>query len=99
MFAAAFAAECAGKERKVAKKKTFGTVLKEARMRRGLTQRQLGGKLGIGGSHVAYLEGDQRRPSMPLLRKIVGQLRLDGRETLFLVYPDARALIMETRHR
>ncbi len=84
----------------MAKKRTFGTILREARVGRGLTQHELGRTVGIRASYVAYLEADQRRPSIELLRKLVKSLQLDGREMLFLAYPDAKSLLMgDRRHR
>ncbi len=83
----------------MAKKRTFGTILREARVGRGLTQRELGSGLSIQASYVAYLEANQRRPSIELLRKLVKFLQLNGREMLFLAYPDAQSLLMGARRR
>jgi transcriptional regulator with XRE-family HTH domain len=77
----------------MARKQTFGTVLREARIKRELSQRELGAMLGVKASYIAYLENNQRRSSMGLLRKIVKVLRLNGREMLFLAYPDAKELL------
>jgi transcriptional regulator with XRE-family HTH domain len=78
----------------MAKKRTFGMILREARLGRGFTQQELAGRVGIRASYVAYLEADQRRPSIELLRKLVKLLQVDGRELLFLAYPDAKSLLM-----
>ncbi len=83
----------------MAKKRTFGTILRQARVRRGQTQRQLAGQLGVKASYIAYLESEQRRPSIELLRKLVGALGLNGREMLFLAYPDAKILITASKGR
>jgi hypothetical protein len=50
-------------------------------------------------SHIAYIEGNRRKPSLPLLRKLVLVLGLDRREMLFLSYPDAKFLIDDARNR
>lgn len=79
------------------KKKTLGPVLKHQREALGLTQRELAAKLGVKASHVAYLEGDRRRPSLGLLARLAPVLGLD-RETLFLLaHPEARSLITSAR--
>jgi transcriptional regulator with XRE-family HTH domain len=83
----------------MAKKRTFGTILREARLGRGFTQHELAGRVGVRASYVAYLEADQRRPSIELLRKLVKPLQVDGREMLFLAYPDAKSLLGGGRQR
>jgi transcriptional regulator with XRE-family HTH domain len=72
---------------------TFGAVIKEARESLGLTQRGLAAEVGVKASHIAYIEGNRRKPSLSLLRKLVLVLGLDRREMLFLSYPDAKFLI------
>jgi transcriptional regulator with XRE-family HTH domain len=37
------------------------TILRQARLARGLSQRELAGKLGKWNSHIALIEGGQRR--------------------------------------
>jgi len=75
------------------KKTTLGAVIKEARESLGLTQRGLAAKVGVKASHIAYIEGNRRRPSLPLVRNLAVVLGLDRREMLFLSYPDAKFLI------
>lgn len=75
------------------KKTTLGAAIKEARESLGLTQRGLAAEVGVKASHIAYVEGNRRRPSLPLLRKLVLVLGLDRREMLFLSYPDAKFLL------
>ncbi len=75
------------------KNTTLGAVVKEARESLGLTQRGLAAEIGVKASHIAYIEGNRRRPSLPLLRKLALVLGLDRREMLFLSYPDAKFLI------
>jgi transcriptional regulator with XRE-family HTH domain len=74
-------------------KPTLGAVIKEARGSLGLTQRGLAAAVGVKASHIAYIEGNQRRPGLPLLRKLAHVLALDRRELLFLLYPDAQFMI------
>lgn len=75
------------------KQTTFGAAIKEARESLGLTQRRLAAEVDVKASHIAYIEGNRRRPSLPLLRKLVFVLGLNRREMLFLSYPDAKFLI------
>ena len=72
------------------KKTNLGAVIKEARESLGLTQRGLAAKVGVKASHIAYIEGNRRRPSLPLVRNLAVVLGLDRREMLFLSYPDAQ---------
>jgi transcriptional regulator with XRE-family HTH domain len=74
-------------------KPTLGAVIKEARGSLRLTQRGLAAAVGVKASHIAYIEGNQRRPGLPLLRKLAQVLALDRRELLFLLYPDAQFMI------
>ncbi|MGH7778683.1 MAG: helix-turn-helix transcriptional regulator [Candidatus Binataceae bacterium] len=73
-------------------KKTLGTVIKQARMDHEFTQRELAGLVQVRGSHIAYIEGNKRKPSLSLLRRIADVLGLNRRELLFLAQPDARYL-------
>jgi len=74
-------------------KKTLGSVLREARLRNGLSQREVAAAVDIKASYVAYLETDRRRPTIALLLKIARYLGLDGQEALFLSYPECKPLI------
>jgi transcriptional regulator with XRE-family HTH domain len=56
---------------------TYGAVIKEARESLGLTQRGLAAEVGVKASHIAYIEGNRRKPSLSLLRKLVLVLGLD----------------------
>jgi transcriptional regulator with XRE-family HTH domain len=78
------------------KNTTLGAAIKEARESMGLTQRGLAAEVDVKASHIAYIESNRRRPSLPLLRKLVSVLGLNRREMLFLTYPDAKFLIDET---
>lgn len=58
-----------------------------------MTQHELAVAIGVKGSHIAYIEGGQRRPSLALLGRIAETLDLNRRELLFLSHPDARHLV------
>lgn len=49
---------------------TFGSKLKELRIERGLTQKQLAQKIGSAQSAVYYWEADKQEPSISSLKKI-----------------------------
>lgn len=74
-------------------KKLLGDVVRDARWDHGITQRELAKLVGVKGSHIAYIEGNRRKPSLALLRKIADALGLNRRELLFLAHPEARLLV------
>jgi transcriptional regulator with XRE-family HTH domain len=74
-------------------KKTLGQVLKARRGLLGLTQREVALKLGVKPSHVAYLENNQRRPSLGLLSRIADVLGLPKESLFVLAHPEASSLI------
>lgn len=76
-------------------KKTLGKTIRERRQALGLSQGDLAKKLGVQPSHVAYLESDQRRPSLRLLKRISCVLELDPRRLFVLCHPEARYLYAE----
>ncbi len=49
--------------------------------------------MGVKASHIAYLEGGLRRPSLSLLRRLAEVLGLNKQKLLLLTYPEARYLI------
>src|ERR1700736_1146869 len=73
-------------------KKRPGTLIREARNSLRLTQRDLAAMIGVKASHIAYIEGGQRNPSLALLRRLADTLGLNRRELLFLIHPDAKHL-------
>jgi transcriptional regulator with XRE-family HTH domain len=60
-----------------------------------MTQRDLAELVGVKASHIAYIEGEQRNPSLTLLRRLADTLGLNRRELLFLIHPDAKELTDE----
>src|SRR5271165_2625045 len=79
-------------------KKKPGTLIREARNSLQLTQRDLAALVGVKASHIAYIESEQRNPSLALLRRLADTLGLNRRELLFLIHPDARHLTEEEPH-
>ncbi len=74
-------------------KNALGQVVKKQRTAMALSQRQLARQLGVQGSHIAYIEHGERKPSIPLLGRIADALGLDGGKLLFLLYPEAKTLL------
>jgi transcriptional regulator with XRE-family HTH domain len=62
-----------------------------------LSQRQLGEEIGVQGSHIAYIEAGQRRPSLRLLSSIADVLGLEKRELFLLLHPEARDFVRSHR--
>ncbi len=79
------------------KKQTLGSVIKEARNALGLSQRQLGEEIGVKGSHIAYIEGGERRPSLHILGSIADVLGLDKNELFLLLHPEAHEFVPAKR--
>ncbi len=75
--------------------KQFGKRVREQREALALSQTQLAKKLGIQASYVAYIENNQRRPSLPLVKRIALVLNLDAKEMFFLSHPEAKDLVGE----
>jgi transcriptional regulator with XRE-family HTH domain len=74
-------------------KKTLGSMIKNQRKAFGLTQRRLAERLGVKAAHVAYLELNQRRPSISLLGRIADVLGLERQPLFVLAHPEAGALL------
>jgi len=70
--------------------KTLGQVIRKARQELHLTQRELAERLGVKPAHIAYLELDRRRPSLPLLARIAEILGLDRETLIGLSHPEAK---------
>jgi transcriptional regulator with XRE-family HTH domain len=73
----------------------LGLLIRRQRESFRLTQRELASKLGVKASHVAYIEGGQRRPSLTLVRRLADTLGLNKQKLLLLTYPEARHLITQ----
>ncbi len=53
-----------------------GKVLRKARIKRGLTQVELGERVGVSRVTISYLETGRRRPSMDLLQRLAKALKV-----------------------
>jgi transcriptional regulator with XRE-family HTH domain len=72
---------------------TLGNCLKERRLALGYTQRTLALQLGVEASHVAFIEGGRRRPSLKLIARLADTLGLDQQELFALAHPEAKNLL------
>jgi|HubBroStandDraft_5_1064220.scaffolds.fasta_scaffold380447_1 transcriptional regulator with XRE-family HTH domain len=78
------------------KKNELGSLIRSQRETFRLTQRELARQLGVKASHVAYIEGGLRRPSLSLVRRLAETLGLNKQKLLLMTYPEARFLISQT---
>ena len=60
-------------------------LLREARTRAGLSQRQLGARVGVRQPVIAAYEGGRRQPSFPTLRRLLRAAGYDLDTTLHAV--------------
>jgi transcriptional regulator with XRE-family HTH domain len=73
----------------------IGELLKPRREALGLTQRELAQKIGVEGSHIAFIESGRRKPSLKLVARIADTLGVDRQELLVLAHPEAKALLAQ----
>lgn len=59
-----------------------GNLLRIARARTGMSQRQLAEAAGVAQSTIARIESGARQPSLPLLARILAAVELEPRITL-----------------
>jgi transcriptional regulator with XRE-family HTH domain len=74
----------------------FGGYLRERRQALGFTQRSLARRVGVEGSHIAFLESGRRRPSLGLVKRLADALGLDSGEMLVLAHPEAKDMMKPT---
>ncbi|HLW70599.1 MAG TPA: helix-turn-helix domain-containing protein [Candidatus Binataceae bacterium] len=79
-------------------KETLGNCLKERRLALGFTQRALARLLGVEASHVAFIEGGRRRPSLKLIGRLANTLGLDQQALFGLAHPEAKTLLTPTSY-
>lgn len=78
--------------------KKLGKEIREQRGALGISQAEFAKRIGVQASHVAYIENDQRRPSLPLLKRIARVLAVDPRQLFFLSHPEAKYLFEQDGH-
>lgn len=57
---------------------TIGERIKAARKKAGLTQKELGDKLGVSYQMIGQYENDSRKPKLETLEKIANALQIDA---------------------
>ena len=73
--------------------KTLGHVVRKNREQLRISQRELAEQVGVKASHIAYIEGNQRKPSLRLLLRMADALELDRWQLFMLSHPDAADLV------
>jgi transcriptional regulator with XRE-family HTH domain len=71
----------------------LGKLIRSRRHQLALSQRQLAAMAGVKASHIAYIEGSQRRPSVNLLGRLADVLGFDQERLLRLSHPEAAAML------
>jgi len=71
----------------------LGRLIKQKRKELGLTQRALAKRLGVEASHVAYLEGGKRKPSLALMARLEDALGVSRQEIFLLSHPEAAGVV------
>lgn len=74
-------------------KNGLGRLIKQKRLELGLTQRALANQLGVEASHVAYLEGGKRKPSLTLMARLEDALGVSRQQIFLLSHPEAAAVV------
>ena len=74
-------------------KNGLGRLIKQKRLELGLTQRALAKQLGVEASHVAYLEGGKRKPSLTLMARLEDALGVSRQQIFLLSHPEAAAVV------
>ena len=77
------------------KNNDLGSLIRNQRETFRLTQRELAHALGVKASHVAYIEGGLRRPSISLVNRLAETLGFNKQKLLFMSYPEARYLVTQ----
>jgi transcriptional regulator with XRE-family HTH domain len=71
----------------------LGRLIKRKRIELALTQRELARQLGVEASHVAYLEGGKRNPSLALMARLESALGVSRQEIFLLSHPEAAGVV------
>ena len=82
----------------MSRRNALGQLIKQKRKELALTQRELAKKLGVEASHVAYLEGGKRNPSLSLMARLEDVLGVSRQEIFLLTHPEA-ASVVNANHR
>jgi transcriptional regulator with XRE-family HTH domain len=73
--------------------RALGHLIRKQRQAFGLSQFELGRRVGVQSSHINYIENGRRNPSLALVGRIAKALRLNRRDLFFLAFPEAKSLV------
>jgi transcriptional regulator with XRE-family HTH domain len=77
----------------MSRRNTLGQLIRHRRKELALTQRELAKKLGVEASHVAYLEGGKRNPSLSLMARLEVALGVSRQQIFVLSHPEAASVV------
>jgi len=77
----------------MSQKNALGRLIKQKRKEFALTQRALANQLGVEASHVAYLEGGKRKPSLTLMARLEDALGISRQQIFLLSHPEAAGVV------
>jgi putative transcriptional regulator len=77
----------------MSRRNALGQLIKQKRKELALTQRELAKKLGVEASHVAYLEGGKRNPSLSLMARLEQALGISRQQIFLLSHPEAASVV------
>jgi len=77
----------------MSQKNGLGRLIKQKRHELALTQRALADQLGVEASHVAYLEGGKRKPSLTLMARFEDALGISRQQIFLLSHPEAAGVV------
>jgi transcriptional regulator with XRE-family HTH domain len=75
--------------------RSFGTVVRESRLKLGLTQAEVARRIKTSAPYIGHLEAGSRRPSEKIVVKLSAALGLDAGELFLLANPKVGSLISE----
>jgi transcriptional regulator with XRE-family HTH domain len=83
----------------MSRRNALGQLIKQKRKELALTQRELAKKLGVEASHVAYLEGGKRNPSLTLMGRLEEALGISRQQIFLLTHPEAASVVNASAQR
>ena len=78
-----------------AKTGSFGRIIRERRLKLGLTQEEVARRIKTSVPYIGHLEAAKRHPSQKVVVKLANVLGLNPSDLFFLANPGTRVLISE----
>ena len=78
-------------------KTKLGELIRRRRKALRLSQTELAGRLGVGRTHVAFMEIGQHKPSISLIKRLASTLELDARRCSCSLTPKPDSSSEDTR--